>query len=85
MIGLLEYFVQNNKLSITLNEFAELFRTTKYETKKNKPEASALSVHTRAMKDLLKRNFNISDWEKFFTTENNILTLKQTVSKKDYC
>ncbi len=85
MIGLLDYFVQNNKLSITLNEFAELFMTTKYETKKNKPEASALSVHTRAMKDLLKRNFNISDWEKFFTTEDNILTFKQAVSKKDYC
>ncbi len=85
MIGLLEYFVQNGKLSISLNEFAELFRTTKYETKKNKPEASALAVHTRAMKDVLKRNFNINDWEQYFTTDNNILTLKQTVTKREYC
>ncbi len=85
MIGSLEYLIQNNKLSIGINEFAELFRPIKYTIKKNKPETSALEDFTRGMKDILWRNFGISDWEQFFNTDDGILTLKQTVSKKDYC
>lgn len=84
ILKFLEYLLDKDKLSININEFAELTRTQIYKTHTSKPEATALSNFTRTFQHILVEDFGIEDWEQYFSIDNG-LTLKQNISKKDYC